>query len=99
MEAGHEFLLRMGKTRLRPGGIEATNWLLNSVDITPETQILEVACNIGTTTVELVKRFHCHVTAIDLNADVLPKTKENREKQHRAVCNGGTRRRYEPLLP
>ena len=77
MEAGHEFLLRMGKTRLRPGGIEATNWLLNSVDITPETQILEVACNIGTTTVELVKRFHCHVTAIDLNADVLPKTKEN----------------------
>lgn len=77
MEAGHEFLLRMGKTRLRPGGIEATNWLLNSVEITPETQILEVACNIGTTTVELVKRFHCHVTAIDLNADVLPKTKEN----------------------
>ena len=77
MEAGHEFLLRMGKTRLRPGGIEATNWLLNSVEITPETQILEVACNIGTTTIELVKRFHCHVTAIDLNADVLPKTKEN----------------------
>ena len=77
MEAGHEFLLRMGKTRLRPGGIEATNWLLNSVEITPETQILEVACNIGTTTVELVKRFHCHVTAIDLNVDVLPKTKEN----------------------
>ena len=58
MEAGHEFLLRMGKTRLRPGGIEATNWLLNSADITPETQILDVACNIGTTTVELVKRFH-----------------------------------------
>ena len=77
MEAGHEFLLRMGKTRLRPGGIEATNWLLNSVEITPETQILEVACNIGTTTVELVKRFHCHVIAIDLNVDVLPKTKEN----------------------
>ena len=77
MEVGHEFLLRMGKTRLRPGGIEATNWLLNSVEITSETQILEVACNIGTTTVELVKRFHCHVTAIDLNADVLPKTKEN----------------------
>jgi len=26
-EPGHEFLARLGKTRLRPGGREATGWL------------------------------------------------------------------------
>ena len=33
-EMGHEFLARLGKTRLRPGGREATEWLLSQVDFT-----------------------------------------------------------------
>lgn len=27
-EVGHDFLARLGKKRLRPGGVEATNWLI-----------------------------------------------------------------------
>lgn len=27
-EAGHDFLARLGKRRLRPGGVAATNWLM-----------------------------------------------------------------------
>ena len=27
-EVGHNFLARLGKTRLRPGGKKATDWLL-----------------------------------------------------------------------
>ncbi len=27
-EVGHNFLARLGKKRLRPGGITATNWLI-----------------------------------------------------------------------
>ncbi len=27
-EVGHNFLAHLGKTKLRPGGIEATNWLI-----------------------------------------------------------------------
>lgn len=27
--AGHTFLAQLGKKRLRPGGVLATNWLIN----------------------------------------------------------------------
>ncbi len=32
-EKGHEFLARIGKTRLRPGGVVATDWLLEKGNI------------------------------------------------------------------
>ena len=54
-EPGHEFLARLGKTRLRPGGREATEWLLGHVDFTADTRVLEVACNMGTTMVALAE--------------------------------------------
>ncbi|HAU4310940.1 TPA: SAM-dependent methyltransferase, partial [Citrobacter freundii] len=28
-KAGHTFLASLGKTRLRPGGVEATEWLFS----------------------------------------------------------------------
>ena len=31
-EVGHNFLARLGKTRLRPGGRKATDWLIASGD-------------------------------------------------------------------
>ncbi len=31
-EIGHNFLARLGKKRLRPGGIEATDWLIEKGD-------------------------------------------------------------------
>ncbi len=55
MEAGHGFTPVLGEDKTPPE-VSGNQWLL-SVGITPETQIPELACNIGTTTVELVKRF------------------------------------------
>ncbi|RKW46371.1 MAG: SAM-dependent methyltransferase, partial [Lachnospiraceae bacterium] len=37
-EMGHEFLARLGKTKLRPGGIEATDWILKKADIKPDSK-------------------------------------------------------------
>ena len=48
-EKGHEFLARIGKTRLRPGGVVATDWLLEKGNIKADSKVLEVACNMGTT--------------------------------------------------
>ena len=31
-EVGHNFLARLGKTRLRPGGKLATDWLIANAD-------------------------------------------------------------------
>lgn len=55
-EAGHSFLARLGKTRLRPGGVEATDWLFNHVSFNKNQHILEVACNQCTNAIELVKK-------------------------------------------
>lgn len=54
-EAGHIFLAKLGKTTLRPGGIDATAWLIEQASIKSDTKILEVACNMGRTMIQLSK--------------------------------------------
>ena len=76
-EVGHTFLARLGKKRLRPGGVTATHWLFQQVDMTPETKVLEVACNMGTTAIELVKMYGCQVTGVDRDASVIEKARKN----------------------
>lgn len=71
VEAGHSFLARLGKTRLRPGGIKATSWLLNQANMTKELKILEVACNQCTNAIELAKQTGCSITAVDLDPNVV----------------------------
>ena len=78
-EAGHTFLARLGKKRLRPGGKRATDWLIEQGQFTPDKKILEVACNMGTTTIELAQRFGCQITAIDLDEKALEKARANAE--------------------
>lgn len=79
-EAGHTFLARLGKTKLRPGGIDATNWLVEKAGIGPDTKILEVACDMGTTMIMLAKKYGCSVTGLDLDEKALAKARENIEK-------------------
>lgn len=77
MEAGHTFLARLGKTRLRPGGRLATEWLFRQGHPAPGMKVLEVACNMGTTSLEMVRRFGCSVTACDMNEEALARAREN----------------------
>lgn len=79
-EAGHTFLARMGKKRLRPGGRKGTEWLLAKGAFTPETRVLEAACNMGTTAIELARRFGCSVTACDLDPAALEIAEKNVRK-------------------
>ena len=76
-EPGHEFLARLGKTRLRPGGREATEWLLSHVDFTADTRVVEVACNMGTTMVALAEAHGCRITGLDMNPKALEKARAN----------------------
>lgn len=79
-EAGHTFLAHLGKTRLRPCGLDATEWLLRQVSITPKTKLLEVACNMGTTLVQVAERYGCAPTGLDLDAKALANARKNVEK-------------------
>ncbi|TDQ56301.1 methyltransferase family protein [Mesocricetibacter intestinalis] len=76
-EAGHNFLARLGKTRLRPGGRKATDWLIAKADFNADKKVLEVACNMGTTAIELAKRFGCRIEGVDLDETALIKARAN----------------------
>lgn len=76
-EAGHMLLARLGKKRLRPGGRIATNWLIGQAHLRPDTRILEVACNMGTTAIELARRYGCSIIGVDLNEAALAKARNN----------------------
>ena len=81
-ETGHVFLAKLGKTTLRPGGIDATAWLIEQARINSGTKILEVACNMGRTMIQLSKKYGCKITGVDLDKDVLKKAEENIRKNH-----------------
>ncbi|AHJ76586.1 class I SAM-dependent methyltransferase [Kosakonia sacchari] len=76
-KAGHTFLASLGKTRLRPGGVEATEWLFSQVPLNAQSRVLEVACNMGTTSIELVQSFGCTVDAIDMDKNALAQARQN----------------------
>ncbi|MEF2967366.1 class I SAM-dependent methyltransferase [Paenibacillus sp. M1] len=76
-EAGHTFLARLGKKRLRPGGIQATNWLIGQANLSKESRVLEVACNMCTTSIELAEKYRCLITAVDMDAKALEKGRKN----------------------
>ena len=76
-EAGHKFLARLGKTRLRPGGKKATEWLFKQAEFTPQSRVLEIACNMATTSIDIAKRFNCHIIGIDMDKSALTKAKQN----------------------
>lgn len=79
-EIGHNFLARLGKKKLRPGGIEATDWLTEKGEFSKQTKVLEVACNMCTTSIELAKKYNCNITGIDLDSQALEKAKINVKK-------------------
>ena len=91
-KAGHTFLASLGKTRLRPGGVEATEWLFSQSQLTPGSQVLEVACNMATTAIELVQRYGCTVYAIDMDKTALSNAIEDergkwlREAHSNSAC-------------
>lgn len=78
--AGHKFLAGLGKTRLRPGGKQATEWLFKQAGFTPQSQVLEIACNMATTSIEIAKIFVCHIIGIDVDKSALEKAKQNTQK-------------------
>lgn len=76
-EVGHNFLARLGKKRLRPGGVTATNWLMEQGQFNKNSQVLEVACNMCTTSIELAQTFGCSIIGVDMDPKALDKARTN----------------------
>lgn len=80
---GHDFLMSLGKTKLRPGGVKATRYLIdyivNNVELSKDSVILEVSCNRGYTLIDLAKRVDCHIVGIDINKHAIDLAQKNIE--------------------
>lgn len=76
-EAGHNFLAKLGKKRLRPGGVAATDWLIRHAMLTKDSRVLEVACNMCTTSIQLAREYKCQITGIDMDPRALEKAAKN----------------------
>lgn len=78
--AGHTFLSKLGKKRLRPGGIKATKWLMARAHIKTGDHLLEVACNMGTTLIDISKKHDITAIGIDIDDEALNKARQYADK-------------------
>src|SRR5215471_16297737 len=53
---GHWLLARIGKRVLRPGGLELTKWLINTLGVTGQDNVVELAPGLGVTARRLLER-------------------------------------------
>ncbi|MDP5864753.1 class I SAM-dependent methyltransferase [Streptococcus mutans] len=70
-------MARLGKKRLRPGGITATNWLIEQGQFSKDSHVLEVACNMCTTSIELAQTYGCSIEGVDMDPKTLEKARAN----------------------
>lgn len=80
-EMGHKLLARLGKTKLRPGGIEGTNWLIRQAEgrgsLADGSRVLEVACNRGFTLMGLARSHDVTAEGIDTDPAVIEEARSN----------------------
>lgn len=67
----------LGKRVIHPGGRQATEELLGLAGLAPGQQVLDIGCGVGTTAVEMAKRFNVSVTAADISADMRDRAHAN----------------------
>jgi ubiquinone/menaquinone biosynthesis C-methylase UbiE len=61
----------LGKRVIHPGGKRSTEELFSLAAITESQHVLEVGCGVGTTAVEIARRFGARVTAVDIDEEML----------------------------
>jgi SAM-dependent methyltransferase len=66
----------VGLTVIHPGGLEATNTLLEACNIQKDKTYLDVGCGIGTTSVLMAQKYGCKVVGLDTSQDLLNEAAE-----------------------
>lgn len=73
----YAFLAVLGKRVIHPGGRRSTEELLSLADIQPGQHALDVGCGVGTTAIEMARRFGADVTAVDISPIMLERARSN----------------------
>ncbi|MFX1579516.1 MAG: class I SAM-dependent methyltransferase [Promethearchaeota archaeon] len=64
------------------GGMEGTRRLLDKLDITSQSEVLEVGCASGFTSCMLAEEYNCALTGIDLSEILVNKARERAERKN-----------------
>lgn len=67
----------LGKRVIHPGGRRSTDELLKRAKLQPEHQVLDVGCGVGTTAIQIARRFGARVTAVDIAPRMLERARAN----------------------
>lgn len=72
-----EDVAALGKQVIHIGGRPATEQVLDMARIEPGHHVLDAGCGVGTTAIEIARRYGCQVTAIDISADLVERARVN----------------------
>src|SRR4030088_3269097 len=73
----YAFFAVLGKRVIHPGGRTATDELIRKADFQPGQHVLYVGCGVGTTAIEIPRRFATDLTAIDIAPLMLERAAAN----------------------
>lgn len=73
----YAFMAVLGKRVIHPGGRRSTREMLRHATLKSGMRVLDVGCGVGTTAIELARRFGCQVTAIDIDQLMLDRARAN----------------------
>ena len=60
----------LGKRVIHPGGRKATEQLFGQAELSASHEVLDIGCGVGTTAVEIARRFGSRVVAADISVDM-----------------------------
>ena len=66
----------LGKRVIHPGGRRATEQLLEQAELASGQEVLDIGCGLGTTGIEIARRFGSRVVAADISLDMRERAAE-----------------------
>ena len=72
-----EDVAALGKRVIHIGGRPATEHVLDMARIEPGHHVLDAGCGVGTTALEIARRYGCQVTAIDISPNLVERARVN----------------------
>ncbi len=73
----YTFLAVLGKRVIHPGGRRSTEELFSLAQLQAKQKALDVGCGVGTTAIEMARRFGVAVTALDISPIMLDRARRN----------------------
>jgi SAM-dependent methyltransferase len=71
------FMAVLGKRVIHPGGKLSTEELFERAGFASDQQVLDVGCGVGTTAIEVARRYGARVTAVDISPIMLERARSN----------------------